>query len=336
MALAFGIIGLGGLGMMQTELLEEMEEVTVVAAADVDATARERFERTVGGRSYSDYATMIGEESLDAVTIVTPHTLHYEQVMTALNNGLHVHVEKPLVTQTEAAEEVIATAADRDLSIQVGYQRHFDPVYRELRQLIADGEIGVPQLASCYLGQGWIGLSEGTWRMDPALSGGGQLIDSGSHLLDVLLWTTETEPVAVTALTDNRGFDVDIDSTVSARLAGPGGDMLATIAITGNAQGMHEQLAIWGTVGRIVYDDGGFRVVRANRPPYEVDVEPLSYREGNRRKLQAFVDAIRTNTEVPVPADFGLRVTKLTEGAYRAAERGERIDIRELSVSSEA
>lgn len=336
MALAIGVIGLGGLGHMQAEILEGMADVSLVAGADLSQRSRDRFEADFGVPTYEAYDSMFAREDIDAVTIVTPHTAHYEQARVALTRGIHVHVEKPLVTRTAQAEELIALAADGGLALQVGYQRHFDPVYRELRRLVIDGDIGAPRLASCYLGQHWVDLSEGTWRMDPERSGGGQLIDSGSHLLDALLWTTETEPVTVTALTDTRGYEVDVDSAVAARLAGPGGDVLATIAITGDAPGMHEQLAIWGTEGRIVSDANGFRVERADRPPYELEVESLSYREGNRRKLAAFVDAVTTDGDVPVPAEFGLRVTKLTEAAYRAAERGERVDVEALSALREA
>ena len=104
------------------------------------------------------------------------------------------------------------------LRLQVGYQRHFDPVFRELKRLVTGGRIGEIHAANAYLGQDWIEIQRGAWRTDPALSGGGRLYDSGSHLLDALLWTLDAEPGTVAAVTDDRGEDVDVNSALAATL----------------------------------------------------------------------------------------------------------------------
>ncbi len=331
MTLDIGVIGLGGLGRVQSTVLDDMDDVRVVGGADVAVAAREAFEREIAADTYEDYNDMIEHHDLDAVAIVTPHELHRDQVEAAFQHDINVHVEKPLVTRSVDAAELIDMANERDLVFQVGYQRHFDPAYREIRRLIGDGEIGEVHMVSCYLGQAWTDSAAGTWRMDPELSGGGQLIDSGSHLLDVLLWTTDTEPAVVTALTDNRGHDVDVDSAVAARLVGEDGrSVTASIGVTGEGAGFTEHLAIWGTAGRVTYGADGFHVEREGRPSAILEPGGMDYREGNRRKLAGFLEAVRTGTEPPVPASFGLHVTQLTEAAYRAAERGEVIDVDEL------
>lgn len=327
MALHIGVIGLGGLGRMQAEVLDEMEDVELVGGADVSPDARAAFEQTFEVPTYEKHRRLLERENIDAVAIVTPHELHFDQVKDALISDIHVHVEKPLVTHSEDAIELISIAKDADLTFQVGYQRHFEPAYQEIRRIVTGGEIGTPHFATCYLGQSWIENAHGTWRMDPALSGGGQLIDSGSHLLDALLWTTDTKPRRVTALADERGFDVDINTAVSAELVGSEGSMLASIAVTGEGQNFSEQLTIWGTEGKVTYGSGGFVLERSGRPDAVIEPEGLGYQEGNRRKFRAFVDSIIEGTPSPVPAEYGLRVTQLTEAAYEAAEAGTMVEI---------
>ena len=330
MALSIGVIGLGVLGRLQAEVLDGMDDVELIAGADISTPVRTEFDDRFDARTYRDHDELLEAESIDAVAIVTPHEHHYEQIKAALTNDVHVHVEKPLVTRTEDALELIDIANHRDRRFQVGYQRHFEPAYREIRRIVTGGEIGDPHLANCHLGQEWVSISEGTWRMDPDLSGGGQLIDSGSHLLDALLWTTDMKPRRVTALTDNRGFDVDVNSAVSAQLTGSSGSMLANIAITGEGRDFNEQLTIWGTEGKLTYGNAGFILERDGRPDAVIEPEQLDYREANRRKLRGFIEAINNGTSTPVPAEFGLRVTQLTDAVYRASESGSVIDVDSL------
>ena len=122
------------------DVIEEMDRVEIVAGADPAEAARERFESGYGGRAYPDHETLLAEEDdLDVVTVVSPHAVHFEQTMAALEAGLSVHVEKPMVTGIDDAAALTDAAADREEVVTVGYQRHFDPLFEELREIVADG-----------------------------------------------------------------------------------------------------------------------------------------------------------------------------------------------------
>ena len=330
MSTTVAIVGLGGLGMLQARALDELDEVELVGGADVAESGRDEYETAFGGPTYADFETLYDEAAPDAVTIVTPHTLHYEQVKAAFERDIHVHVEKPLVTTVAHADELIAMADERDLVFQVGYQRHFHPAYREMARLVEDGELGRVHMASCHLAQDWISGQEGTWRANPELSGGGQLIDSGSHLLDVLLWITDGTPAEVAALTDHWDHDVDVNSALSARLETPTGDVIASIGVSGDGHAFEEGLTIWGTEGMLEYRDGTLTVAVDGRPTYSASPSGEGYHESTKGKLGSFVDAIQTGSASPVPAEFGRRVTCLTEAAYIAAEEGRTVDATQL------
>jgi predicted dehydrogenase len=235
MTLRIGVIGVGGLGHLQTQTYIGMAQVEVVGAADVSEEARHLFENDFSAPAYEHYREFLHEhgEELDAVMIVTPHTLHHEQAKSCMKQGYHVLLEKPMVTDTADAVDLIETADEEGVILQVGYQRHFHPAFEEIRRIIKEGRIGRVHCANCYLGQNWIDLHREDWRTDPSLSGGGQLYDSGSHLLDALLWTTDTKPKSVTAQMEYAKPDVDVNSALSIQLEGEE-TLIASVGLSGD------------------------------------------------------------------------------------------------------
>lgn len=343
MVVTLGAIGLGGLGFIELNVLDEMDDVDVVAGADVDGEARSTFESKFGAQAYESHQAMLEAHAagLDAVSIVTPHAFHHEQAMACLDAGLDVYLEKPMVTGTKNAVELADYADRHDRVVQVGYQRHFHPAFEEIRRVVASGRVGTVHMAACFLGQDWIDGVAGTWRADPELSGGGQLYDSGSHLLDALLWTTQGTPQTVAAMTEGHGHGVDVDSALSVELERDGGTMLASIGVTGDgtASGDPEEgLFLWGTDGRVTYDGTTVTVAEQGDVEYAADVtDGTDFETLARRKLRNFVLAVR-GTEAPaVPATAGLQITALTEAAYEAAEDGTTVDVqRRIDTAREA
>lgn len=339
MALRLAAIGLGGLGGLELKQYAEMDGIEVVAGADIIEAVRNNFTATHQVPAYESYEELLDvhADELDAVNIVTPHTLHYEHAMACLQNGLHVFVEKPMVTDIDDGADLVRTANQRDLVLQVGYQRHFHPAFIEIKRLIDDGRIGEPHMVSTYLEQRWIEPFADRWRTNPELSGGGQLYDSGSHLIDSLLWTTGTEPVSVAAAMDFRDHDVDVNSSISALLEREDSSktVTASIGVSGDGQygAPEETLVIVGTDGKISYtEDHGekIRVVEAGGRSYTTEItEDVTQPPLTRKKLENFVGAVRGENEPAIPGEYGLQVTALTEAAYEAYEEGKTVDVRE-------
>jgi len=327
-------IGLGLLGRIECRAYQSIDDVELAAGADVSSDACDTFEAEFDVPTYEDYETLLAEHAaeIDAVNVVTPHTLHYEHASACLERDLHVFLEKPLTTDVDDAVALVEESRRRDLVLQVGYQRHFDPVFQEVRRVIEEGRIGDVHSATCYLGQEWMTTHEDSWRTNPALSGGGQLYDSGSHLLDTLLWTLDADPVSVTAAVDDRGNDVDVNSALTVTLDRDGDRVLSTVAVTGdgNEPEPTEGLVVWGTEGHVSYLDGRLRIAETGAPEYTADVDQASFEEITETKLGAFVDAVRNGSESPVPPAFGATVTALTEAAYEAAETGRRVGVPSL------
>ncbi|WP_290810126.1 Gfo/Idh/MocA family protein [Halovivax sp.] len=335
MGSAAAAIGLGGLGQLELEVLSGLDDVELVAGADVSAAAREVFEREHDAPAYPDHEAMFDAhgDDLDLALIVTPHTLHYEQARACLEAGLHVYIEKPMVTDVADAVALLERADERELVVQVGYQRHFHPGFREVKRVIEDGRIGDLRAANAFIGQDWIGLHEDTWRVDPSLSGGGQLYDTGSHLLEALCWLTGAEPRSVSAEIEYASPGVDVDSALSLSLERDGRRIQAGVTVCGDGVELEpsEGYAIWGSGGRLVFDGETVRLAERGATVYESVVEGgTDFASLTSAKLGNFLDSIDGEAEPAVPGTVGLRVTALTEAAYLADEEGRRVNVRGL------
>lgn len=327
--------GLGGLGRVELDAFAGNDDVEIVAGADPVDDARDTFEKEYGATSYAAYDDLLTDlaEDLDVVNVVTPHALHFDQTMAALEAGLSVHLEKPMVTDLSDAIRLTDAAAETDATVQIGYQRHFDPRFQTMREIIRSGTIGDVVGANCFLEQDWIEPLSGTWRTDPSLSGGGQLYDSGSHLLDALLWTTDTKPRSVGAIVEGNGHDVDVHSSLSLALERGGHSVPASVFITGDGPtgpATREGLYIWGTEGSVEYGPDGVTVREKDGEVTREEVSVYDFAELTRRKLAAFVDAVQGHRANPVPPEVGLDVIAVTEAAYRASEDGETVDVQRL------
>jgi len=313
-----GLIGCGGFQRHRIANLFPIPEARITALMDVDPVqiemTKHRYPQLLEVAAYDDLETMLTQAEVDAVFIATPHTLHHEQILQSFAAGKHVLCEKPLVTTVEHAHDVIR-ARDRCGKVgMVSYQRHFQAEYQYIRNAIASGRVGAPTCVQALNCQEWKRFTAGTWRQDPALSGGGQLNDTGSHLVDILLWVTGLRPAEVRAFCDNRGTPVDIDSSVAIRFEG---GALGTICIWGDAPGWYEDVTIGCERGAFLVRNGKLSMLdeAGNRLNCEII-------QGGSTPDQNFVDVILGRAENLAPFECGLRVAELTQAAWRSNAQG--------------
>lgn len=165
-----------------------------------------------------------------------------------------------------------------------------------------------------------------TWRVDPDLSGGGFLYNTGSHVLDGVLWTTGLEPIAVTASMD---FDDDerVDRRAHLDVSFENG-ATGTFSLYGDAPAVREHIHVWGEDGAVSLEgkQWGSRTVQridAESGEYTPYIDPRS----ERSRADAFVESVLEGLEPPATTRDALPVTALTEAAYEAARTGERVDV---------
>ncbi|WP_323191654.1 Gfo/Idh/MocA family oxidoreductase [Halostella sp. PRR32] len=326
--LRVGIVGLGYIGRTVGGQFHRHDGATVAAVADIaEETLSEigdEFDVPTDAR-YAEYERMLENEALDAVLVGTPHTLHYEQVVRALERNLHVYCDKPLTTSLSDARELADRMDGSDRTLMVGYQRHLNTAFRTARRRWA-GELE-PRWMTAEITQDWAERFDDTWRMNPDLSGGGYLYDTGSHLLDGLLWITDLTPSRVRADMTFADDDRRVDTRATLEIAFEEG-ATATVSVNGDAPCTREHVHVWDDEGA-VYLDGRQWETRQLRTVDAENTEHKPYidRESLTTRAAAFVEAVRTGDDPPATARDALRVTAVTEAAYESAREGGWVDV---------
>ncbi|WP_129114611.1 Gfo/Idh/MocA family protein [Halegenticoccus tardaugens] len=324
-----GLIGTGYIGTTVGGEFHRHSRATVAAVSDIDDEARaeagDLFSVPSASR-YADYKAMMDGEALDGVLVGTPHTLHYEQISEALDRGLHVLCDKPLTTDLDRARELTERAETGDQTLMVGYQRHLNPAFVAARERWL-GSDRSPRWITAEVTQNWVDRFEETWRMNPELNGGGYLWDTGSHLLDAVLWSSGLTPTAVSADMDFVDDDRRVDSRARLTIRFDGG-ATATVSTFGDAPCTREHIHMWDDDGAVYLEGREWE----SRELVTIDGESTERRpyidnRAQRTKAEAFVTAVRTGEDPPATARDGLRVTAVTEAAYEAARSGDWVEV---------
>lgn len=323
--LNIGVIGSGGIIGKHILHLQGNTEAGIVALCDVKEEminkTNEKFFSETPLPGYAAPMKMYDEEDLDAVIITSPHTLHFGQAMEALNNGCHVFLEKPMTTSSQDARTLAARADELDRVVAVGYNTASKQVFQYLRQQIRTGTWGSLEMVTGFLSQNWMKLTEGLWRQNPELSGGGQAYDSGAHILNSLLWSVESQPESVYAITDNKGCAVDINTIMSIRFAN---GVLANITISGNcaADGRHMAFIFENALVEIDGWGGDWIKVHANGTSSEpqIDIPEML-------PILNFVDAVKGRADVAAGTKNGINHSLLMDGIYESAKTGQPVSV---------
>jgi len=324
--LRFGIIGAGGITHGHAQRIERDGEGEVVAIAEPSERSVENFGKATGltPRVFSDHKAMLAGEKLDCVLIGSPHTVHYEQSRDCLEAGCHVLCEKPMVCRTADAKSLQEIIQKTGKVFMISYQRHTDPKYMWIKQQIDSGEIGRVTYISAISCQEWLWFTKGSWRQDPALSGGGQINDTGSHFIDMFIWFGG--PVEqVSAIQDFRGTPVDINSTVAFRYRS---GALGNFSVVGDTHCWWEDWTISGEKATLLLRNGRLSKAVMGQGVREIPDSEVPAAPAHVDK--AFIDAVHGRREVMVPATIGLGVIELTEAAWRSANEGRTIRVSDL------
>jgi predicted dehydrogenase len=349
-------IGVIGTGWWATQFhlpgLMAYDGADVVALADPDATklaaAAERFGVE---RSYEDPQELIGSGELDGVMIVVPHAYHYDLARAALDAGLHVFVEKPMVLTASHAWDLVQRAGEADRHLTVGYTYQHTRAAAKVREVITSGGIGelihvaglfASMVQSYYQGQPEdyrsvfdfpvTGPGAATYS-DPKISGGGQAMTQITHAMGMVLWATDRRVDEVTAYMSNRGLNVDLVDAISYRMDN---GAIGTMAATGSlapGQPQQQEFRYYGTEGFVLQDLlGGTVEVHRNDGTSEV-LDPLGEDEIYPAHLpgQRFAELIAGSGENLAPAEAAARVVEFLEAAYRSAELRRPVGTNELS-----
>jgi predicted dehydrogenase len=293
-----GFLGLGWIGRARLEALAATDLAEIVAVADPAVPD-----------SLDTLDDLLGEE-LDGVVIATPSALHAEQAIAALERGLAVFCQKPLGRTAAEARCVIdaARAADRLLGVDLPY-RHAE-AFRVARASVRSGELGEIVAGELVFHNAY--GPDKPWFYDPALAGGGCVIDLGVHLVDLAVWTLGVEPLQVSS----RLVGAPVEQFATAELDG------LRLACSWNLHAGRDaviEASFYGSEGAVSVRnvDGSFYDFRCERmrgTSTEVLVEPPD--DWGGRSLVEWTRRLAAGERFDADAEDHLRAAAIVDRIY--------------------
>jgi predicted dehydrogenase len=246
---------------------QSVKDVQIVAATDAAAMQGKAFlEACPGGRWHKTVDELLSDKTLDFVDICTPPSSHAALIKHALDAGVHVLCEKPLVTRAADAQALVAAAADNGRVVHTVHNWLKAPICEKISSLVDGGAVGTVRTVrwqTLRMEPAVTVTSDGTnWRADPAVAGGGILFDHGWHALYcVLRWLGV--PTAISAQLERRRFrEWPIEDTATVTLDGEAGS--GHIYLTWSADQRVNRIEVEGDRGRIDIAEDAV-VLRSNK-----------------------------------------------------------------------
>lgn len=329
--LRVGVIGCGRISVTYTQAFKTLaDEVSVCFAVDKDRRRAEAFAAQFPGCGASaDYEELLAQKP-DVVHVLTPHFLHKEHVIRALQAGCNVLTEKPIALHIEDAQAMMQAAADNDRRLGVIFQNRYIEGIQEAKSLLDDGTLGKVTGAwstlnwwrpASYYACDW----KGSWEKE----GGGVVIDQAIHSIDLVRYLMGCEVESIRAQIDRRVLtNIEVEDVANAAIRFANGAVYSFYACnyyTSNSPIRVELSCEKGTI--LLTQD----VVTITRPGREDTIRPVADGNGGGEQywgnyhivqLADFYRKLRAGQPVPTLPQDATKTLAVVLGIYRSAKEG--------------
>lgn len=159
-----------------------------MACADISLQRAEALAGKAGAKVFEDWRELVALPEVEIVIVATLHDRLAEITLGAIKAGKHVLVEKPAARSADELEPLIDAAEANGVKVHVGFNHRYHRSLRKAKSIIEAGELGELMFLRARYGHGARVGYEKEWRADPKMSGGGELIDQGPHVIDLSRW----------------------------------------------------------------------------------------------------------------------------------------------------
>jgi|HigsolmetaAR202D_1030399.scaffolds.fasta_scaffold00061_33 Predicted dehydrogenases and related proteins len=298
------------------------------AIADIDQSRADSLAAQYDCDGYTDYHKLLERPDIDIVTIALPNHLHAQAAIDAARAGKHVFVEKPMALTLEECDAMSEAAQAAKIKMMVGHTQHFFAVNRKAHEIISSGGIG--ELS--FMTDTWykpFGLElRLPWFLDRAY-GGGMWQMNGAHMVDRMIWFSNSPVVAVKASINNKLIKQASDDSSIVMLQHANG-LHSTIAHAGYRVGDERWNGEFiGTEGMLKLatfaPNAGLWIARSDH------YEEVAYEPNNPFALEfeLFAEAIRNNSEEPITPRYARHIVAVLLAAEESARTGREVILSE-------
>ncbi len=335
MTIHWGILGAGKIAERQmVSAIAQAPDQQLIAVMRRDLAQARAFADQHGvPHAYASVGALVADGDVNAVYVATPPYLHAEQTIQAAEEGKHVLCEKPLALNTTQAQQMIDACRANSVLLMVCYYQRYNTRHQQIKALLDSGAIGQVTAVRMNFSDYFPPAPE-FWHHNPAISGGGPLMDLGTHCIDLLTYLCG--PItAVTAMVDTLAAASPVEDTATLLLRLTNGAQAVITSHWSTANFAPQQsngIEIFGTVGTIQAapiqakdSAGSLRLFTA------AGVQDFSVAPGGVRPhvalLADFARSVATAGPSPISGEAGLANLAVIEAAYQSAKTGRRIDL---------
>ena len=335
MKISWGILGAGKIAERQmAPAIAQAPDQQLTAVMRRNLDEAQAFAAKHGAtRAYATVEALLADQEVNAVYVATPPYLHAEQTIQAAEQGKHVLCEKPMALNTAQAQQMLDACRANGVQLMICYYQRYNARHQQIKRLLAADAIG--QVTAMRINfSDYFPPQPGFWHHDPAISGGGPLLDLGIHCIDLVRYLGG--PIAeVVALVDTLAAPSSVEDTATLLLKLANGAQAVVTSHWSTAIFEPNQangLELYGTAGSIqaapiqAKDSAGIlRLLRAD------GVQDFSIAPGGQRPhvalLEDFAQALTNGAPVPIPGEEGLAGLAVIEAALQSARTGQRIKV---------
>jgi predicted dehydrogenase len=316
-----GIVGCGLIGQKRAAAAKGHE---VALVADLDPARAQALADKTGAKVAKDWQELVSA-GLDAVIIATTHGSLAPIAIAALRSGKHVLVEKPAGMSVAEVAGVADAARKAKKLCKVGFNHRFHPAIWKAKELVDQGAVGPMMFVRGRYGHGGrLGMDK-EWRAQPELSGGGELIDQGSHLIDLSRWFLGELDLAFAA-TPTLFWDMKVDDNCFLALKNGAGNIAWLHASWSEWKNMFS-LEIYGRDGKLMIDGLGgsygpekltfFKMLPQMGPPETLVWDFQGPDVSWEAEFADFVQTVETGRRATGDIEDALAMHKIIAAAYR-------------------
>ncbi len=314
-----GLIGVGGIAQSYLQVFRNLEkEARLVAVADVRGGQADAAAKAMGCRGYDSHSALVEGEDVEAVLICTPPATHPEIAAHFLERGISVLSEKPLATDVGSAEMLLKTAESNGVILTMSSKyRYVDEVVRA-KSILASGILGeIILLENVFATR--VEMSR-RWNSDPRISGGGVLVDNGTHSVDLIRYLLGPI-VEVAAVEGKRVQGLAVEDTVQLFVKTADG-VRGTVDLSWSIDKQRDPyIDIYGSNGTVSVGWKVSRFRQAASPDWVVFGGAYDKIGCLGAQLQNFCRAVRNEEQLLITAEDAIASIEVIQKAYASLAR---------------
>ncbi len=331
------IIGCGLIGRKRVLALSPEDKLT--ACCDVNSKIAEKFSKEFGISYFTDYKELLNNTECEAVVVSVVNKFAKEIIIESLRRGKNVIAEKPLGRNYLEAKEIFSMSQSPPVSkspvLKVGFNHRFHPAVWKAKQMTDEGQIGKIFSIRGRYGHGGRPGMENEWRASKDLCGGGELLDQGVHMIDLIRWFGG-EISEVYGKAETKFWDMDVEDNASAILK-TGNGVTAVFNVSWTNWKNIFSFEVFGTDGYLRIEglggsygseklEFGKRKKEGGRPDietFEFPPEDISWKD----EWKEFKDACKDGRE-PIGNGYdGMKANEVIDAIYESNKENRTIDL---------